>query len=703
MKCTILHESVGRLRVHMHCAGMSLHQADVLEYYLRGVDGVREVRVYDRTQDAVVLYGGQRQSVIATLAAFSFSEAEAMDLVPEHTARALNREFEDKLAVTVMRRCISKLFLPVPITSALAVIRSIRYIREGLKALWHGKLSVAVLDATAVTVSLVRGDFSTAGSVMFMLRLGEILEEWTHKKSVADLAGAMSLNVDKVWLQVGGTEVLTPVSDVQEGDLVVVRTGGMIPLDGKVVSGEAMVNQSSMTGESMPVVKRVGSYVYAGTVAEEGECVICVDKASGGGRYDRIVRMIEESEKLKSTAEDKAARLADRLVPYTLGGTALTYLFTRNITKTLAVLMVDFSCALKLAIPIAVLSAMRESSGHHISVKGGRFLEAVARADTIVFDKTGTLTHATPTVAQVVPFGGRKEAEMLRLAACLEEHYPHSIANAVVEEAKKRGLSHEEYHSQVQYVVAHGISSMVEGKKVLIGSAHFVFEDEGCHVPVGEEDKFAALPAEYSHLYLCIAGELAAVICIHDPLRREARAAVAALHECGFTNVVMMTGDNRKTAEAVAAEVGVDAVYAEVLPEDKAAFIHQQREKGHTVIMVGDGVNDSPALSEADAGIAISTGAAIAREIADITIASEDLFALVTLRRLGEGLMRRIHRNYRFIVGFNFSLIVLGVAGILPPTTSALLHNMSTLGISLRSMTDLLPDGEQPKGLPAHE
>ncbi len=703
MKCTILHESVGRLRVHMHCAGMSLHQADVLEYYLRGVDGVREVRVYDRTQDAVVLYGGQRQSVIAALAAFSFSEAEAMDLVPEHTARALNREFEDKLAVTVMRRCISKLFLPVPITSALAVIRSIRYIREGLKALWHGKLSVAVLDATAVTVSLVRGDFSTAGSVMFMLRLGEILEEWTHKKSVADLAGAMSLNVDKVWLQVGGTEVLTPVSDVQEGDLVVVRTGGMIPLDGKVVSGEAMVNQSSMTGESMPVVKRVGSYVYAGTVAEEGECVICVDKASGGGRYDRIVRMIEESEKLKSTAEDKAARLADRLVPYTLGGTALTYLFTRNITKTLAVLMVDFSCALKLAIPIAVLSAMRESSGHHISVKGGRFLEAVARADTIVFDKTGTLTHATPTVAQVVPFGGRKEAEMLRLAACLEEHYPHSIANAVVEEAKKRGLSHEEYHSQVQYVVAHGISSMVEGKKVLIGSAHFVFEDEGCRVPAGEEDKFAALPAEYSHLYLCIAGELAAVICIHDPLRREARAAVAALHKCGFANVVMMTGDNRKTAEAVAAEVGVDAVYAEVLPEDKAAFIHKQREQGHTVIMVGDGVNDSPALSEADAGIAISTGAAIAREIADITIASEDLFALVTLRRLGEGLMRRIHRNYRFIVGFNFSLIVLGAAGILPPTTSALLHNMSTLGISLRSMTDLLPDGEQPKGLPAHE
>ena len=692
MKCTILHESPGRLRVHLQCPAMTLRQADVLEYYLRAVDGVSDVRVYDRTRDAVILYTSGRGGVIAALASFSFPKAEALALVPEHTPRALNREFEDKLAVTVMRRCVSKLFLPVPVTTALAVIRSVRYIKEGLKALWHGRLSVAVLDATAVTVSLLRGDFSTAGSVMFMLRLGEILEDWTHKKSVADLAGAMSLNVDKVWLRVNDTEVLVPVSDVQEGDCVVVRTGSMIPLDGKVVSGEAMVNQSSMTGESMPVPKRPGSPVYAGTVAEEGECVICVEKRSGGGRYDRIVRMIEESEKLKSTAEDKAARLADRLVPYTLGGTALTYLLTRNITKTLAVLMVDFSCALKLAIPIAVLSAMRESSGHHISVKGGRFLESVAKADTIVFDKTGTLTYAAPTVAQVVPFGGHSEPDMLRLAACLEEHYPHSMANAVVEEARKRGLSHEEYHSQVQYVVAHGISSMVEGKKVLIGSAHFVFEDEGCRIPAGEEAAFAALPDAYSHLYLCIAGELAAVICIHDPLRREAQAAVAALHRCGFANVVMMTGDNRKTAEAVARQVGVDAVYAEVLPEDKAAFIRQEKAKGHTVIMVGDGVNDSPALSEADAGIAISTGAAIAREIADITIASEDLFELVTLRQLSEALMRRIHRNYRFIVGFNFSLIVLGVAGILPPTTSALLHNMSTLGISLKSMTDLLPD-----------
>ena len=695
MKCSILHEAAGRLRVHLHCGAMTLHQADVLEYYLRAVDGVTEVKVYDRTQDAVVCFAAGRGGVIAALASFSFAKAEALELVPEHTSRALNREFEDKLAMTVMRRAVSRLFLPAPITTALSVIRSVKYIKEGLKALWHGKLSVAVLDATAVTVSMVRGDFATAGSVMFMLRLGEILEEWTHKKSVADLAGAMSLNVDQVWLQTGGTEVLTPIGSIQAGDRIVIRTGSMIPLDGKVVEGEAMVNQSSMTGESMPVPKRPGSYVYAGTVAEEGECVVCVEKASGGGRYDRIVHMIEESEKLKSTAEDRASRLADRLVPYTLGGTALTYLLTRNITKTLAVLMVDFSCALKLAIPIAVLSAMRECSGRNISVKGGRFMEAVARADTIVFDKTGTLTYATPQVADVVPFGGHDAQEMLRLAACLEEHYPHSMANAVVAEAKLRGLSHEEYHSQVQYVVAHGISSMVEGKKVLIGSAHFVFEDEGCRVPEGEDEKFQSLSPAYSHLYLCIAGELAAVICIHDPLRREARAAVAALHACGIGKVVMMTGDNRKTAEAVAKEVGVDAVYAEVLPEDKAAFVRSEKAAGRTVIMVGDGVNDSPALSEADAGVAISTGAAIAREIADITIASEDLFELVTLRQLSQALMARIHRNYRFIVGFNLSLIVLGVAGILPPTTSALLHNMSTLGISLKSMTDLLPEQER--------
>ena len=695
MKCKILHESAGRMRVHLFCRRMSLHEADILEYYLKNIDGVAEAAVFDRTQDAVITYRSSRAALVQALAAFSFEKGEQMALVPEHTSRALNREYEDRLSWTVIRRVISKLFFPLPLTTALAVFHSVKYIREGLSALLHGRLSVAVLDATAVTVSMVRGDFPTASSVMFMLRLGEILEEWAHKKSVADLAGAMSLNVDHVWLKTGETEVLVPISDVKAGDRIVVRTGNLIPLDGKVVSGEAMVNQASMTGESMPVPKREGSLVYAGTVAEEGECVICVEKELGGGRYDRIVRMIEESEKLKSTAEDKASRLADRLVPYTLGGTLLTYLLTRNVTKMLAVLMVDFSCALKLSMPIAVLSAMRESSGRHISVKGGRFLEAVAQANTVVFDKTGTLTYASPKVAQIVPFGGHEESEMLRLAACLEEHYPHSMANAVVEEAKKRGLTHEEYHSQVQYIVAHGISSMVDDKKVLIGSAHFVFEDEGCRVPEGEQEKFDSLPAEYSHLYLCIAGELSAVICIHDPLRREAKDAIRALHVCGIDKVVMMTGDNRRTAESVAAEVGVDEVYAEVLPEDKAAFVRSEKAKGRTVIMIGDGVNDSPALSEADAGIAISTGAAIAREIADITVASEDLFALVTLRKLSEALIDRIHRNYRFIVGFNFSLIVLGVAGILPPTTSALLHNMSTLGISLKSMTNLLPEEDE--------
>ena len=702
MKCNILHESPNRLRVHLHCARMSLHEADLLEYYLRSVDGVTEVTVYDRTQDAVVRYTGQRSAVIGALASFSFVKAEAMELVPEHTSRALNREFEDKLAMTVMRRIFSKLFLPAPITTAMALYRSVKYIREGLTALWHGKLSVAVLDATAVTVSMVRGDFSTAGSVMFMLRLGEILEEWTHKKSVADLARAMSLNVDKVWLQSGDTEVLVPIGDVQLGDRMLVRTGNLIPLDGQVVSGEAMVNQASITGESMPVVKRPGSPVYAGTVAEEGQCVVEVQKVQGSGRYDRIVRMIEESEKLKSTTEDKAARLADRLVPYTLGGTVLTYLLTRNVTKMLAVLMVDFSCALKLSMPIAVLSAMRESSGYHISVKGGRFMEAVANADTVVFDKTGTLTYATPTVAKVVSFDGYSASEMLRLAACLEEHYPHSIANAVVAEAKRLGLDHKEYHSQVEYVVAHGISSTVEDKKVIIGSAHFVFEDEGCVVPEAEQEKFNTLPEEYSHLYLCIAGRLAAVICISDPLRKEAKDAIQALHACGISKVVMMTGDSRRTAEAVAREVGVDQFYAEVLPEDKANFVRQEKAAGRKVIMIGDGVNDTPALSEADVGIAINTGAAIAREIADVTIASEDLFELVTLRKISQALMSRIQRNYRFIVGFNLMLIVLGVTGVIQPTTSALLHNASTLGISLDSMTDLL-DKDKEKALPETE
>ena len=673
---------------------MTLRQADVLEYYLKHATGAETVQVFDRTCDAVIVYPCARETVIRALAAFSFQKAETMDHVPAHTPRERNREFENKLAMTVLRRAFSKLFLPLSVRAVIAMVRSVKYIKEGLSALLHRKLSVAVLDATAVTVSMVRGDFDTAGSVMLMLRLGEILEEWTHKKSVADLAGAMALNVDQVWVKANETEVLVPVSSVKEGDLVVVRTGNLIALDGKVVEGEAMVNQSSMTGESMPVVKHEGSFVYAGTVYEEGACVFRVEKTMGGSRYDRIVKMIEQSEKLKSTAEDKAARLADRLVPYTLGGTVLTYLLTRNVTKMLAVLMVDFSCALKLAMPIAVLSAMREASASHISVKGGRFLEAVANANTVVFDKTGTLTYATPKVADIVTFADYKEEDMLRLAACLEEHYPHSMANAVVEAAKERGLSHEEYHSQVQDIVAHGISSMVEGKKVIIGSSHFVFEDEGCHVPAGDEEKFRSLPAAYSHLYLCIAGELAAVICIYDPLRKEAADAVRALHVCGIGKVVMMTGGNRKTAEAVAAQVGADEVYAEVLPEDKAAFIRAEKAAGRTVIMIGDGVNDSPALSEADAGIAISTGAAIAREIADITIASEDLFELVTLRRLSAALMARIHRNYRFIVSFNFSLIVLGVAGILPPTTSALLHNTSTLAISLKSMTNLLPAQE---------
>ncbi len=695
MKCKILHESRGRLRVHLFAGHMSLAEADLTEYYLKQIPGVKEVRVYDRTMDAIVLFDAPRADILAALARFSYESAEKSVKVPEHTPRALNRDFEETLISTVLRRYAVKLFLPFPVRAALSVFRAVKYIKKGLKALWHGKLTVSVLDATAVAVSLARGDFDTAGSVMFMLRIGEILEDWTHKKSVADLAGAMSLNVDKVWVKNDVNEELLPIGEVRENDLIIVRTGSMIPLDGKIAEGEATVNQSSMTGEPLPVRKSIGSYVYAGTVVEEGECVIRVEKTSGGGRYDRIVKMIEDSEKLKSTAEDRAARLADRLVPYTLGGTALTYCLTRNLPKTLAVLMVDFSCALKLSIPIAVLSGMRECHKYRVSVKGGRFLEAVAKADTVVFDKTGTLTYAKPRVAEIVTFGGRAENDMLRLAACLEEHYPHSLANAVVEEAKARGLNHEEYHSSVEYVVAHGISSMVENKKVVIGSAHFVFEDEGCKIPAGEEEKYHTLSGEYSHLYLAISGELAAVICIADPLRAEAKAAIQALHECGIKRVVMMTGDNERTAAAVAAAVGVDEYHAEVLPEDKADFIRKAKAAGHKVIMIGDGVNDSPALSEADAGIAIGTGAAIAKEIADITISSEDLFELVTLRKLSEALMARIDRNYRFIVGFNLGLIICGVTGVMLPTTSALLHNMSTLAISLQSMTNLLPEGQE--------
>ena len=694
MKCKILHTSAGRIRVHLCVNGMTLRQADVLEYYIRNIDGITDVKVYDRTADTVIFYRGSNKRIIEALAAFSFESAENEGLVPDHTSRVLNREFEDKLVMKVLLRFASKSFLPAPIRAGMAIIRSVRYISAGLKSLLNGKLSVSVLDATAVTVSLVRGDFSTASSVMFMLGLGELLEDWTHKKSVSDLAGAMSLNVDKVWLK-NGEETLVSVSDVKEGDRIIVRTGNMIPLDGKVVEGEAAVNQASMTGEALPVRKVCGSYAYAGTVVEEGECVIEVEKVSGGGRYDRIVKMIEESEKLKSTAEDKASRLADRLVPYTLGGTVLTYLLTRNVTKTLAVLMVDFSCALKLSMPIAVLSAMRECNQYNISVKGGKFLEAAAKADTIVFDKTGTLTYAQPKVAKIVTFGNRAENDMLRLAACLEEHYPHSLANAVVEEAKARGLNHEEYHSKVEYVVAHGISSTVENRKVVIGSYHFVFEDENCRIPDGDEQKFEDISDEYSHLYLAVSGVLTAVICISDPLRKEAKDAIKALHALGVKNVVMMTGDNEKTAAAVAREVGVDEYHAEVLPEDKAKFIREEKTAGRTVIMIGDGVNDTPALSEADVGIAINTGAAIAKEIADITISSEDLFEIVKLRELASALTKRIDRNYRFIVGFNFMLIVLGVAGFIQPTTSAMLHNMSTLGISLKSMTNLLSESRE--------
>ena len=694
MKCKILHTSAGRIRVHLCVNGMTLRQADVLEYYIRNIDGITDVKVYDRTADTVIFYCGSNKRIIEALAAFSFESAENEGLVPDHTSRVLNREFEDKLVMKVLLRFASKSFLPAPIRAGMTIIRSVRYISAGLKSLLNGKLSVSVLDATAVTVSLVRGDFSTASSVMFMLGLGELLEDWTHKKSVSDLAGAMSLNVDKVWLK-NGEETLVSVSDVKEGDRIIVRTGNMIPFDGKVVEGEAAVNQASMTGEALPVRKVCGSYAYAGTVVEEGECVIEVEKVSGGGRYDRIVKMIEESEKLKSTAEDKASRLADRLVPYTLGGTVLTYLLTRNVTKTLAVLMVDFSCALKLSMPIAVLSAMRECNQYNISVKGGKFLEAAAKADTIVFDKTGTLTYAQPKVAKIVTFGNRAENDMLRLAACLEEHYPHSLANAVVEEAKARGLNHEEYHSKVEYVVAHGISSTVENRKVVIGSYHFVFEDENCRIPDGDEQKFEDISDEYSHLYLAVSGVLTAVICISDPLRKEAKDAIKALHALGVKNVVMMTGDNEKTAAAVAREVGVDEYHAEVLPEDKAKFIREEKTAGRTVIMIGDGVNDTPALSEADVGIAINTGAAIAKEIADITISSEDLFEIVKLRELASALTKRIDRNYRFIVGFNFMLIVLGVAGFIQPTTSAMLHNMSTLGISLKSMTNLLPESRE--------
>ena len=692
MRCTILHECAGRLRIHAQQRRMTLLQADILEAYLRRLPGVTSAAVYDRTCDAVICYRGPREQVISALARFSYEQAA--ELAPEHSSRTLNREYEEKLVLAVCRRAVSRLFFPAPLRTAMTAGRSVRYIKEGLDCLLRGRVQVPVLDAAAVTVSMLRGDFETAGSIMFLLGVGDTLNEWTHKKSVADLAGTMALNVDKVWLETEQGSVLVPVGDVKAGDRITVRTGGMIPLDGKVISGEAIVDQASITGEPLAVRKNAGGYVYAGTVVEEGSCTILVDKAAGGGRYDRIVKMIEESEKLKSKTEDQASHLADSLVPYSLGATVLIWLITRSAARALAVLMVDFSCALKLSMPIAVLSAMKEAGTYHLSVKGGRFLEAVSQADTIVFDKTGTLTHAAPVVAQVVTFGGYPENDMLRLAACLEEHFPHSMAKAVVTESARRGLRHEERHSQVQYIVAHGISSSVGDEKVVIGSHHFVFEDEGCVVPEDELDKFDAIPGEFSNLYLAISGVLAAVICVKDPLREEAPAVIAGLRKLGITKLVMMTGDNEKTARAVAQAVGVDEYRAEVLPEDKAAFVRSEHALGRKVIMLGDGVNDSPALSEADVGIAISDGAAIAREVADITVAADDLNALLTLKELSDALMRRIHGNYRAIIGFNFMLICLGVAGVLPLAASALLHNTSTLLISLHSMTDLLPRQE---------
>lgn len=694
MKAYIEHESRGRLRVRMKQYRMTLEQADLLEAYLQNQPGVLNATVHERTCCAVIRYIGDRASIIRAISAFSYTAPSITALAPTHSGRALNREYQEKLVGKVMAKFACTLFLPAPLQIARTIWLSLPFLGRGFKRLLRGELKVELLDALSIGVSMARRDFSTAGSVMFLLDIGELLEEWTHKKSVDDLARCMSLNVDRVWLKTGDAEVLVPLSGIAAGDHVLVRMGNVIPLDGTVVDGEVMVNQASLTGESMPVAKRPGTQVYAGTVVEEGDCVIEVTQSSGESRYDKIVSMIEQSEQLKSAAENRASNLADKLVPYTLAGSVLSYALTRNVTRALSVLMVDFSCALKLAMPLAVLSAMREASMYHITVKGGKFLEAVAQADTIVFDKTGTLTHACPVVAKVIPFGGHSADDMLRVAACLEEHFPHSMANAVVRAARERDLAHEEMHSQVEYIVAHGISSMVEDKKVVIGSAHFIFEDEKCTIPADEQEKYDALPPEFSHLYLAIGGELAAVICIADPLRPEARDVMKALRALGIKRTVMLTGDSERTAAAIAAEVGVDDYRAEVLPEDKASFVEQERAAGHTVIMLGDGINDSPALSAANVGVAISDGAAIAREIADITIAAENLFELVALRRIAQGLMRRINSNYRFVIGFNGSLIGLGAAGVLAPATSAMMHNLSTLGISLRSMTNLIDSSE---------
>jgi len=686
----IKHEMKGRMRIHLLQNRMTYEQADILLYFLTNMKTVSSAKVYERTQDAVIRYTGDREAIIEEIKRFSYEKTEVPAGLLENSGRALNAAYQEKLINKVLFGYARKWFLPYPVNALYTAAISLKYIYKGLKVLWKGKIEVPVLDATAIGVSILRNDIDTAGSVMFLLGIGEILEEWTHKKSVDDLARTMSLNVGKVWLKQGEQDILVPVSDIQAGDQVVVHMGNVIPFDGTVADGEAMVNQASLTGESLPVRKVQGSSAYAGTVVEEGEVTITVKAVGGSSRFEKIVTMIEESEKLKSALEGKAEHLADKLVPYTLAGTALTYLLTRNITKALSILMVDFSCALKLAMPIAVLSAIREAGMHNITVKGGKFLEAAAEADTIVFDKTGTLTKAKPTVVDVVSFNGEDPDELLRIAACMEEHFPHSMAKAVVNAAKKKKLDHEEMHSKVEYMVAHGISTMINEKKAIIGSYHFVFEDEKCMIPEGKEALFASLPVEYSHLYLAIEKELAAVICIEDPLREEAADVIEILRKSGISKIVMMTGDSEHTAAAIARRVGVDEYYSEVLPEDKADFVEKEKAKGRKVIMIGDGINDSPALSAADVGVAISDGAELAREIADIMIGAENLYELVILKQLSDGLMKRIKRNYRFIVTFNAGLILLGVSGILQPTTSALFHNMSTLGISLKSMQDLL-------------
>lgn len=690
MKFVVKHEIKGRIRVHFCQKRMTFEEADTLQYYLDSQEMITSSKVQERTQDATICYTGEKSAVIALLRSFQYEKVDVPDVYRQNSGRETNREYWDKLVTKVVVHYGNKLFLPMPIRTVITGVKSVKYIYQGIHTLLQRKIEVPVLDATAIGVSMFRGDISTAGSVMFLLGIGEILEEWTHKKSVDDLARSMSLNISRVWLCNDGQEMLVPTTEIQTGDLVRVHMGNMVPFDGTVAEGEAMVNQASLTGESEPVRKYIESTVYAGTVVEEGELTIRVKETNGSSKFDKIVTMIEESEKLKSGLESKAEHLADRLVPYTLLGTGITYLLTRNMTKAISVLMVDFSCALKLAMPISVLSAIREASNYHVTVKGGRYLEAMAEADTIVFDKTGTLTKAQPTVKQVVAFNGMSENELLRIAACLEEHFPHSMAKAVVQAAIDRHLVHEELHSKVEYIVAHGISSKINDKKVVIGSYHFVFEDEKCAVPDGMMEAFDKLPSECSHLFMAIDHELAAVICIEDSLREEAAAVVRKLKETGISKVVMMTGDSDRTAKAIAARVGVDEYYSEVLPEDKASFVEEEKKAGRKVIMIGDGINDSPALSAADIGIAISDGAEIAREIADITVGADSLNELVTLKLISDGLMKRIHKNYRFIVGFNTGLIVLGVAGILQPATSALLHNTSTLMIGLKSMQDIL-------------